>query len=97
MINIRPLTALWIIVAVGSVAWAAPVSVYFQPAAITIADGQSVKVDILADLPDPVVGWGLDLSFPSGLLRLDEVITGPAWIAAPGSESDDIAALILLR
>ena len=44
----------------------------------TVGLGEVFTIDILADAEDPLVGWGVDLSFdPSVLSRVDSPAIGP--------------------
>mgnify|MGYP000085431415 FL=1 len=72
-------------------AWAA--SVFFNPASQSVVDGNSVSVDLVADLPNPVLGWGLDVSFDAALLSLTNVAIDPSWFAVIPPDGDFLAGL----
>ena len=56
--------------------------------------GEPFTIDILADVGDPLVGWGLDLSFdPSILALVGPPAIGPRWIPADALDGDGLAAL----
>ncbi|MCL2330600.1 MAG: PEP-CTERM sorting domain-containing protein [Phycisphaerae bacterium] len=58
----------------------ATVVVYAVPSATTVNVGDSVDVQLLADLGEPVVAWGLGLSFDRAILSETAAATGgPAW------------------
>ncbi len=60
----------------------------------TVGLGEEFTIDILADILDPLVGWGLDLSFDSSVLALvDSPAIGPRWFLAPASDADGLAGL----
>src|SRR3990167_976495 len=55
----------------------------------TVGLGEVFTIDILADVGDPLVGWGVDLSFdPSILSRVDSPAIGPMWIPAYAPDGD---------
>jgi hypothetical protein len=45
---------------------------------------------LLADLPDPVLGFGVDVESGSSLLSLTSFSVGPLWFPAPGPKTDDV-------
>ena len=60
----------------------------------TVGLGEVFTIDILADVGDPLVGWGVDLSFdPSILSRVDSPAIGPMWIPAYAPDGDGLAGL----
>ncbi len=63
--------------------WAAPVTVSFEPANSVVTVGQSIDINVVADIPDPVVAFGVDLSFTNTLLTLTSTVFGPAWTPVP--------------
>lgn len=69
------------------------VTVRFDPQNTTVTAGDSFTVKLVADIPVPVVGWGLDVGFDSALLTLESVEVGPAWHAATAADGDNLAAL----
>jgi len=53
-------------------------------------------VNIVADISDPVLGWGLDLDFDPALLRLvDPPMVGPDWTPFGGGDGDGLAGVFL--
>jgi len=73
----------------------ANVTVRFDPASTTIPVGSVFTVNILADIPEPVVGWGLDLTIqnPAVLSQTAAPSIGPLWVAAYAPDGDGLAAL----
>ncbi|HKB68516.1 MAG TPA: cohesin domain-containing protein [Pyrinomonadaceae bacterium] len=71
-----------------------PVTVRFDPQNTTVTAGDSFTVKLVADIPAPVVGWGLDVGFDSALLSLESVEVGPAWHAATAADGDSLAGLV---
>lgn len=68
--------------------------VRFDPPQRTVGLGETFSIDILADISDPLLGWGLDLSFdPSILAQLGTPGIGPQWISAFAPDGDGLAAL----
>jgi len=60
----------------------------------TVGLGDVFTIDILADVGDPLVGWGVDLSFdPSILSRVDSPAIGPRWFPASAPDGDGLAGL----
>ncbi|MFH1108167.1 MAG: cohesin domain-containing protein [Planctomycetota bacterium] len=60
----------------------------------TVGLGDVFTIDILADVGDPLVGWGFDLSFdPSILSLVDSPAIGPRWIPASAPDGDGLAGL----
>ena len=60
----------------------------------TVGPGDVFTMDILADVGDPLVGWGLDLSFdPSVLSPVDSPAIGPRWFPAFAPDGDGLAGL----
>lgn len=74
--------------------WAATVDVSFQPSDSIVALGDTFSVDIFADFSDPVLGWGLDISFDSSILLLNGTPTlGALWEPASTMDGDGLAGL----
>lgn len=73
----------------------AAVTVRFEPLDLTVGLGDIFTIDIVADIPDPVLAWGLDATVANppiltshvnnALLPLPAI--GPAWLN-PGSTPD---------
>lgn len=74
-------------------AMALPVSVYFEPISSDVILNDTFSVAIKADIPDPILGWGLDLSYDTSVLTLNSLTIGPGWGASPGGDGDFLAAL----
>ena len=72
-------------------AWA--VSVFFNPASQSVVDGNPVSVDLVADLSNPILGWGLGVSFNTAILSLTNVAIGPSWAPGIGFDGDGLAGL----
>ncbi len=72
-------------------AWAA--SVFLNPASQSVVNGNSVSFDLVADLPNPVLGWGLDVTFDTAILSLTNVAIGPSWAAGFAPDGDGLAGL----
>jgi hypothetical protein len=61
-----------------------------------VAVGDTFEVTLLADLSDPVLGWGLDLDFDAGLLAIvDTPAIGPDWTGFGGGDGDGLAGVFL--
>ncbi len=85
-----------IMLAVPGMSWAqaAPVTVSFNPSSQTVNVGQTFTVNIVADIPNPVLGWGLDVNTdPARLIRTGVVVKDPPWSAVVAGDGDDLAGL----
>ncbi len=81
----------WIIPASSE---AATVSVSFQPLNSTVNVGDNFSVGIMANISDPILGWGLDVSFDPTILSLSGTPTiGSLWLGAFAPDGDGLAAL----
>ncbi len=80
----------------GYKAFATPLLVSFDPSTSIVNLGDTFTVSLVADIPDPVLGWGLDVSFDPALLALDPatgVTIGPDWFPAFAPDGDNLAGL----
>lgn len=90
----RSLVSLLCVLGAVAPAAAAPIVVSFEPATDTVAVGETVQVDIIADIPEPVLGWGLDVGFDASVLSLAGApVIGSDWSAAPSADGDGLAGL----
>lgn len=72
------------------------VDVRIEPPIQSITVGDIFSVDIVADIPEPVVGFGLDFSFVDGTILSQfgpPVIAAPPWTPASASDGDGLAAV----
>jgi hypothetical protein len=69
------------------------IMVRFDPHNTIVSPGSSFTVKVVADIPNPVLGWGLDVGFDSSVLSLESVEVGPAWFAASAADGDNLAGL----
>ncbi len=72
---------------------AAQVAVRFDPATPTVASGGAITARVLANIPDPLIGYGLDLQFDTAALSLDSVEVGPSWFSATSSDGSPLVGL----
>lgn len=72
---------------------AEPITVGFSPSSSSVLPGESFTVSILADIPEPVLGWGLDVSFDSSVLNLTGVSVGADWVPVVGIDGDELSGL----
>lgn len=73
---------------------AAAVTVRFEPGVTNVAAGQVFTIDLVADLDEPVLGFGLDVSFDAtriGLLAPPAI--GGAWTPVFAPDGDGLAGL----
>jgi len=60
----------------------------------TVGLGDDFTIHILADVGDPLVGWGLDLSFdPSILSWVGSPAIGPRWFPGSAPDGDGLAGV----
>lgn len=72
----------------------AGVIVEVQPPNLVVATGQVFTVNVVADIHEPVVGWGLDLTFDPAVVSLTGApAIGPAWLPAGTLDGDGLAGL----
>ncbi len=72
----------------------ADLTVGFAPADTAVGLGSVFSVDIIADIPDPVLGWGLDLGFDGSIISLvSSPDVGAAWLAVFAPDGDELAGL----
>lgn len=72
---------------------AEPITIGFSPSSSSVLPGESFTVSILADIPEPVLGWGLDVSFDSSVLNLTEISVGADWVPVVGIDGDELSGL----
>ena len=77
----------------STAAQAAPVLVRFVPNPVKVQVDVPFTVYLVADIPDPVLGWGLDLNFDPGLLVLKSLTLGPLWFPADAADGDGLVGL----
>jgi len=67
---------------------------WVEPAEQTWLAGESFSVNIMANLGEPIAGWGLDLAYESSILTLVGTPTiGPLWLGGTSPDGDGLAAL----
>ena len=73
----------------------ANVTVRFDPLSTTVPVGGTFTVNIVADIPQPVVGWGLDLTIqnPTVVSQTAVPSIGPLWVPAYAPDGDGLAAV----
>jgi len=77
-----------------TVAWALPVTVSLEASNNAVFVGDIFTISILADIPDPVLGWGLDLSFDSGLVNQSMLpLVNATWMPGLTMDGDGLAGL----
>jgi PEP-CTERM motif len=79
---------------IPAVTWAIPINLSFDPQSSIVDVGDIFDVDIVADIPDPVAGWGLDVSFDNSILSLTgSPVIGPSWNPIFTPDGDGLAGL----
>lgn len=76
-----------------SVAVAAPVILHFDPPNPVVSSGNQITFNVVAEIPDPVIGYGLDLQFDNVALSLDGVEAGSRWLSAKASNGSPLVGL----
>jgi hypothetical protein len=71
--------------------WAALITVSFEPSSSTVAVGDIFTVDIIADIPDPVLGWGLDAAFDDTIIiPVGAPAIGASWTSGFAPDGDGL-------
>ncbi len=92
--QIRTWLPLLLALAGSPAASAAVVELSLSAPTTRIEVGQRFSIDILADIPDPVSGWGLDLGLDAAILQLvGTPAIGSAWTALAAADGDGLAGL----
>lgn len=75
---------------------AATVDVYLVPSNPVITVGQTVTIQIVADISDPVLGWGLDLDSLSPAIadKTGNQSIGSAWQPVNSIDGDNLAGVV---
>lgn len=78
--------------------WAQPswggVIVRFEPDQAVLSLGDTSEVQIVADISEPVVGWGLDLTFDGMIVsQVGSPMIGSAWLEVLAADGDGLAAI----
>lgn len=74
--------------------YAVTVTLALEDASTSIFIGDIFTVNIFADIPEPVLGWGLDINFDSSLVnQTAPPVIGPSWLAASSLDGDGLAGL----
>ncbi len=66
--------------------------VRFEPATAQVAAGSSFQVELVAQLDEPVLGFGLDLDLRGVALEGPPLI-GPAWLPVEAADGDGLAGV----
>jgi hypothetical protein len=67
-------------------------SVTLVPSRSTLNLGETLEVDVFADLSDPIIGWGLDLRIdPAQLSVVGAPAIDSAWTGVTGQDGDGLA------
>lgn len=81
-------TGIWLAIAATANAL---VVVHFEPTEVQVLPGATLSIQLLADISEPVVGWGLDLSFDGTVLTHSAPpAIGPAWLAGHAPDGDGL-------
>ena len=65
------------------------------PSELSVELGEVFNIDIVADIPDAVVAWGLDLTIEDAIVLspVGDPVIGPLWIAGYAPDGDGLAGL----
>jgi len=72
---------------------AGQVALRFDPPTPTVGSGGVITARVLADIPNPLIGYGLDLQFDKVAISFDSVDIGPSWFSATSSDGSPIVGL----
>lgn len=78
-------------------AFCLPVKVYFSPEPVYVDTGENFTLDLMADIPQPVLGWGLDIQHGPELDCLGISTYGGSWTPLSSRDSDGLAGLAPLN
>lgn len=69
--------------------------VWVEPVKATLDVGETVELEVRADIPDAVWGWGLDLIFgsPGVVSVIDVQVNDATWDAAMSPDGDGLVGL----
>jgi hypothetical protein len=67
--------------------------VQVRPELPLVALGERLRVDLVADLDLPILGWGLDLGLEPSVFEVVGVSIGASWLAVPSADGDGLAGL----
>jgi hypothetical protein len=71
-----------------------PVSVTFDPLSTDVEVGDIFDVDVVASIQDPVLGWGLDVSYDTGVLsQVGSPVIGGDWNVVFTPDGDGLAGI----
>ena len=62
---------------------ASPITLGFDPTDSTLTQGGEVSVDVVADVPHPVIAFGFDVRFDNTRLGFVDVLFAPGWAPVP--------------
>ena len=84
-----------VLISLATAPWcAASVIARIDPADQAQPVGQSFTVNIVADMTEPIVGWGLDLGYDHTVLSLvGAPAIGPLWISVFTPDGDGLAGV----
>ena len=89
----RRVTCLLVLLAVASAAQGAVV-VRFEPPDSTVQPNEQFSITIVADVGEPVVGWGLDLAFDNAVLdQVGQPALADPWFSIFSPDGDGLAGL----
>jgi len=87
-------TACIVLCLVSTSASAIPISVTFDPLSTDVEVGDIFNVDVVAFIPDPVLGWGLDVSYDTGVLsQAGPPVIGSDWNVVFAPDGDGLAGI----
>jgi len=72
----------------------ADVTVRFDPVTAIVQLSDQVSFDLVADIGEPVVGWGLDLTFDNSIVsQVGWPAIGGSWLSVAAADGDGLAGL----
>ena len=72
------------------------ITVNLLPEETVFKIGDIFSVDIVADIPNDVLGWGLDFGFNASVIsQIGSPTIGPDWAAAFTPDGDQLAGLLI--
>lgn len=76
------------------IAWGNTVVVSADPPSPVFNMGDVFSVELFADLPDPIIGWGFDVFYDTSSVSLNSFVAGPLWFPVSNpSDANEVGGL----
>jgi hypothetical protein len=76
------------------IAWGGTVVISADPPTPVFNMGDVFSVQLFADLPDPIIGWGFDVFYDTSSVSLNSFVAGPDWFGVTDpSDPNEVGGL----